>query len=123
MSSNASNHVPPRQPKDLSPAAAATWRQMVRLIPAGKLHKLDEVALTVLCTSYADYREAQRQVDEHGTVVLGTTGQPIKNPYCLVLKESWERIRPLLAEFGLSPLARAKLKMEEAAEAEGLGNF
>jgi P27 family predicted phage terminase small subunit len=108
----------PRIPKDLSPAAATEWRRMVRLL-AGKLHQLDEVALVVLCTSFADYREAQRQVDEHGTVVLGTTGQPIKNPYCLVLKESWERIRPLLAEFGLSPLARAKLKFDTESVDDG----
>lgn len=108
MSSKATS---PKMPKDLSPAAATEWRRMVRLL-SGKLNQLDEVALTVLCTSFADYRNAQRQVDEHGTVVLGTTGQPIKNPYCLVLKESWERIRPLLSEFGLSPLARAKLKLD-----------
>lgn len=109
----------PKMPRDLSAAAATEWRRMARLL-TGKLNQLDEVALTVLCTSFADYREAQRQVDEHGTVVLGTTGQPIKNPYCLVLKESWERIRPLLGEFGLSPAARAKMKLDTSDVDEGL---
>ncbi len=110
MSSNtATTSSAPRMPADLSPAAATIWRRLVKLL-AGKLHQLDEVGLTVLSTSFADYREAQRQVDEHGTVVLGSTGQPVKNPYCLVLKESWERIRPLLTEFGLSPLARSRWK-------------
>ncbi len=99
-------------PKGISPAAAAEWRQLVKLL-GSDVSERDRIGLTILATSYADYREAQRQVDENGTVVLGPTGQPIKNPYCLVLKESFDRIRPLLTEFRLTPQARGKMTKRE----------
>lgn len=102
-----------RPPKGLRPEAVAEWKRVVKLLAKQRvLGELDIAALTIYATSFADYREAQQRIDQNGTVVEGPTGQPMKNPYMAVLKESWDRIRVLLPEFGLTPSARARLKIE-----------
>lgn len=119
MSNKPANRLP-QPPEDMSPAALEIWQRLIGLMDHDRLHQLDETALTVLATSFADYREAQRQIDVHGAVVLSTTGQPTKNPYALILKESFDRIKPLLAEFGLTPLARSKMKIPDTDETSEL---
>jgi P27 family predicted phage terminase small subunit len=83
------------------------------------LSDIDRPALEILSTSLATYREAQAHVNEHGSVLIGTTGTPIKNPYLGVQKDCWDRIRVLLAEFGLTPSARARLKLDDRKGDEG----
>jgi P27 family predicted phage terminase small subunit len=112
--------IPP--PKGMSKPAAAEWRRTVNLLAsAGVVSELDVNALTIYCNAIAMHRQAQEQIDKLGPVVVGSTGTPIKNPYLLVQKEAWERIKTLQAELGLTPSARAKLnigKDDEAADDE-----
>lgn len=108
-------------PSALSPTAKAEWVHIVGILSGQRvLDELDIAALTIYATSYAMYQEAQTHINAHGSVVAGTTGTPIKNPYLTVQKEAWERIRPLLAEFGLTPSARARLQMGKADDAGDL---
>ena len=91
-------------PKDLCPEAKAEWKRIVGLLSTQRvLSELDIAALTIYATSYATYKKAEAHVAEHGSVVLSSTGVPTKNPYMTCMKECWDRIRPLLAEFGLTP--------------------
>jgi P27 family predicted phage terminase small subunit len=111
-------------PEGMQPDAATEWTRIVEILASQKvLSELDIAALTIYANSYASYTKAQRHVDEHGEVVIGTTGTPIKNPYLTVQKECWERIRPLLAEFGLTPSARARLHMTHCDDAEKDDDF
>lgn len=104
---------PPRldPPADLSPAAQTEWVDVVALLTKRRvLDRLDVSALTIYASSMAWYRQAMKEVDKDGPVCVGTTGTPMKNPWLTVAKESWERVRPLLAEFGLTPSSRGRLK-------------
>lgn len=108
-------------PRGMNDAAAREWRHIVAILAQQRvLSELDIAALTVYATSMAAYRQAQAHIDENGTVVIGTTGTPVVNPYMRVQKEAWDRIRPLFAEFGLTPSARARLKLAGPEADKGL---
>jgi P27 family predicted phage terminase small subunit len=111
-------------PKDLSPAAKAEWQRIVTILAETKpLTQADIAALVIYSTSYATYAEAQAKVEEQGSVVVGTTGSPIKNPYLAVMKESWDRLKVLLPEFGLTPASRAKMAKQEPPPAPKADDF
>jgi P27 family predicted phage terminase small subunit len=118
-----SNHGPAfnlNPPAELSPGAKKEWRRIVGLLSESRvLSNLDSAALAIYASSYDVYRQAEKHITANGSVCLGTTGTPMKNPYLTVQKECWERIRPLLAEFGLTPSARARLKFEPAEADDG----
>lgn len=104
-------------PKDLSPLAQAEWRRIVQLLSkSGVLDKHDTSALTIYATSYANYIESSRAVQEQGTVILNAQGTPIKNPHFQIMKESWDRLKTLLIDFGLTPKSRAKLLTPEPTD-------
>jgi P27 family predicted phage terminase small subunit len=106
--------TPPPPPPELKGEARKEWVRITTLLAAKRvLSEEDKAALTIYSTSWAMYREAQARIEEDGSVVMSATGVPIRNPYLSVLKQAWDRIRPLLSEFGLTPTARARLKVEE----------
>lgn len=105
----------PKPPPELSFAALGEWNRVVAMLqPTGILAAVDVDALTIYCQSFAVFRECQIELDKEGTVVIGTTGTPIKNPYLSVQKDAWERMRTLLTEFGMTPAARGKVKTKPA---------
>ena len=76
----------------------------------------DVDALEVYATSLVRYREAQTQIATQGAVVTGAKGLPVRNPWVSVQTACWDRIRPLLSEFGLTPTARGRLKTPDAPD-------
>src|SRR5688572_30345484 len=90
---------PPKPPTELTGEARKEWVRITRLLAAKRvLSEEDKCALTIYSQSWATYRDAQAHVDEDGSVVMSAAGIPIKNPYLSVVKQSWDRIRPLLSE-------------------------
>ena len=112
---------PPEPPKDMkADEARKEWRRITKLLCKQRVFSdADIAALTIYCTSYATYKHAQAQVDELGSVILTATGTPVKNPYLTVVNSCWDRIRPLLSEFGLSPSSRARLKFDDSPDDGG----
>lgn len=109
---------PPEPPKDMqNETARKEWRRITKLLCQQRVFSdADIAALTIYCTSYATYKHAAQQVEELGSVVMSAAGSPVKNPYVSVCNSCWDRIRPLLAEFGLSPSGRARLKLDLPTE-------
>jgi P27 family predicted phage terminase small subunit len=109
-----SNGNLPKAPADLDGDALIEWKRIIKILtPHRVLTEADLAALYVYATSYADYREAMRQIKETGQVGLSQSGVPQKSPWVTAANAAWDRIRPLLAEFGLTPSARARLQMVE----------
>lgn len=102
------NAKAPEPPAHLSPAARAQWDYYTALLSAKRiLSGEDLAALVILSTSMALYEKAQAALDRDGEVVDGQ-----RSPWCTLQNQAWDRIRPLLSEFALSPTARARLKVE-----------
>lgn len=106
-------------PVELSAAARAEWDRLVpTLEESGVLHQLDVDAITIYCNSYAIFKQCQTHIDQNGPVVVGTTGTPVKNPFLMVQKDCWDRMRVLLGELGLTPSARARLGFNEGKSSD-----
>ena len=114
------NAKPPKPPDDLDGEALKEWRRIVKLLmPARVLNEKDHAALYVYATSFAEYKHAQAMIREHGAVVLSQSGIPQKSPWVTAANACWDRIRPLLAEFGMTPSSRARLQMDDVADDDG----
>jgi P27 family predicted phage terminase small subunit len=104
--------------------ALIEWKRIIKLLEPHKvITEADMVPLYIYATSYADYREAMRQIRESGQVGLSQSGVPQKSPWVTAANAAWDRIRPLIAEFGLTPSARARLKMEPEPDQNAGADF
>lgn len=97
-------------PQRMSEAAAAEWRRVVPMLADAKtLSPMDIATLTIYCDAVVLYDQCQQHINQHGPVVLGPTGTPVKNPYLLAQRDAYDRLRTATAELGLTPSSRAKL--------------
>lgn len=120
----------PMPPDWLSERAKEAYSEL-----AGVLHNMkvitssDRTALSLLCESYATYRECYEFIKVHGRTYR--TGTPVAKkdiegdiigydlaegtimyrayPEVAIMNEAWKQCRSLLAEFGLTPSSRNKV--------------
>ena len=96
------------------------YRKLARVLdPSRILTEADQEGLAVLASALAQYAEAERSIAETGTVILSTQGVPVQSPYLAVQRASWDRIKALLPEFGLTPSARARMGLVEEPVDDG----
>jgi P27 family predicted phage terminase small subunit len=79
----------------------------------------DEMSLTILCDSYADYKNAKEVINELGASqeVISREGhtKSIQRPEVMIANQAFVRVFALLKEFGLTPSSRAKVNAIEHA--------
>jgi P27 family predicted phage terminase small subunit len=98
------------QPAGLSPSAAAEWRRLAaRLAVLGLLTPADRAFFAAYCEAVATWCQANEKLREHGALVLDANGRPIKNPWLRVRADAAAELRQFGAEFGLSPVSRARV--------------
>lgn len=117
----------PGMPTWLANEARAEWRRVVpELDRLGLLARVDRGTLAAYCETWATFVAAQREVHEHGLVILKKVmeaetddgmliiyQQPAKNPAVLIARDAAAQIRAFCSEFGLSPSARTRLETPE----------
>ncbi|WP_414156556.1 phage terminase small subunit P27 family [Pseudomonas sp. BNK-30] len=97
-------------PEWLSERAAVMWKM---ILP--ELLRENVVALTDLhnveafCTAYDNWRMAQESIREHGIVVAGATGGPVKNPALTAANETMRQMVTFGSLLGLDPSSRTRL--------------
>ena len=93
--------------------ALAEWRRLAPLLHRlGLLTEIDEQALTSYCQTWARWKAAELQIRKHGMVLRGKGGFPVISPYVAVANRSLAHLKQLLAEFGMTPAARTRVKTE-----------
>lgn len=107
-----SKEVPPC-PKWLSKDARAHYRFIVNeLKVAGLIAKIDQGALSILCTSYAGMKQAEEELQQHGEFQETPNGYMQLSPYAV----SWERhsskYEKLAKQFGITIRGRQSIKIE-----------
>lgn len=111
-----SKTVPPA-PRSLSNDAKKEWKRIAKLLHgAGLLTKIDMSALEAYCTVYARWKDAERNIDKFGMVVKNAKGWPVLSPYLKIANVCIDQMRHSLAEFGMTPSARCRVKAEPAKE-------
>ena len=107
-----------RCPKTITGEAAAAWKRFAGLLPT--VTEADAPALQLLAETWAERAEAQEQIKKQGQIVKMPNGWPGPNPYLPIRTKADQQITRLLREFGLTPAARAKIKITEESEAAEL---
>ena len=83
------------------------------------LTQADELALTLLCDAYSEYKKAKEVVNELGSTMEVTSREgntkSVIRPEVQIANQSFVRVFQLLKEFGLTPSSRAKVNAIENA--------
>jgi P27 family predicted phage terminase small subunit len=120
----------PRPPAGLEPAAKKHWVDVARLVnEAGYGAACDVEAMSFYIATWARWRKAEYKLGEPpaiepgkdgGGEVIVTVNKYLQlNPWYVIARESLKELKSYLAEFGLSPKARAKLIAPEPEEEQG----
>jgi P27 family predicted phage terminase small subunit len=119
--SKSDQEIPPA-PKHLSQKARKTWdRVSVILNDMGVLTIADGIALEMLCEAYADYLLARDELEAFGSNFYETVNAQggvmhRAHPAVAVMQDADRRIRAWLSEFGITPSARSRGKIDPPAE-------
>ena len=102
----------PACPSWLRPDAAREWRRVIKRLAkiegAGSIRAMDGTMLSAYCEAFADWREAQRILDQDGVIDVTHNGSRIQHPAVGIANNAWRRLVVAGQMFGLSPSARAK---------------
>lgn len=117
----------PTMPPNLGELAQEEWKSIVAgLRPLGILSSIDGKALAAYCHEYSRWVEAELRVKKFGIVIeepvfwKDNAGKPKviayrhkKNPACNVSEEALKTMKSYLIEFGMTPAARSRLRVEK----------
>ena len=78
----------------------------------GLLTRIDREALALCCQAWARWVEAEAGIAKHGLMVKSPNGFPMQSPYLAIANKAMEQVRSFLAEFGMSPSSRTRVRAE-----------
>ena len=97
-------------PEWLSDRACQMWRMVVpELLRENVVAITDLHNVEAFCVAYDNWRMAQESVQQHGIVVVGAQGGPIKNPALTAANETMRQIVTFGSMLGLDPASRTRL--------------
>jgi P27 family predicted phage terminase small subunit len=111
-----------RPPAHLSDKARGTWERIAIILDdMGVLTAADSIALEMLCEAYADYLLARDELEAFGSnfyQTVNSQGGVMHRPHpaVAVMQDADRRIRAWLSEFGITPSARSRVKIDPPAE-------
>lgn len=117
----------PDAPGWLSADALTEWDRIVpELVKSEAVAKVDQAALAAYCQAYAELVACTRVLETEGRFITEPVqnakgevlGERIKpHPAVSAQRDAFGRVKAYLAEFGLSPAARVRLKfMKEGGQ-------
>lgn len=102
----------PPCPKHLDDRARKHWRWIgKRLLAVRVVTDLDLPTLAGHCQAYSEWVQATEQAAK-GLVYKRRDGSPALNPYLRIARDAFDRMLRTGIELGLSPSARARIKVE-----------
>jgi len=110
-----------RMPSGMSPLAKKHWSAVCKQLKDAKIMtNLDVPALAMYCEAYATWKDATDKITTIGAVVKGPNGYPVRSPYLMVAQKSFEQMRSMLTEFGMTPSSRSRISApEQKSESTG----
>lgn len=110
----------PDPPALLEGEALAKWRELTALLAEAQiLTRLERDALTVYCQTWAEWTAATRKLQKFGSVIKAPSGYPVQSPYVAIANQAKLHLRGLLADFGMTPSARARVSKATPKTAAG----
>jgi P27 family predicted phage terminase small subunit len=105
----------PDCPPHLSPVARAEWDRIAQaLYDMGVLTLVDRAALAAYCQAYARWVEAEEKLKETPVMLRTPSGYVQQSPWLSVANRQLELMGRYMAELGITPAARSRLKIDTA---------
>lgn len=102
----------PDCPKHLSFEAKGEWARITdQLAACGLVTKIDRAALAAYCQAWGRWIKAEGELKKTGLVVKTTAGNVIQNPYLSIANKAMESMHKFLAEFGMTPSSRSRIRI------------
>lgn len=123
----------PECPPWLDQVGADLWAELAPQLVGMKIpEEQDGQSLALLCAAYEDFRAARDTVRDEGRtyrtetvnkdgMVTGEMFRP--HPAMSQLSDAWRRVLSMMAEFGLTPSSRTKVKPGDEVPDDPLGEF
>lgn len=109
----------PDPPNHLSEAARKHWGEVGGMLhEAGILTAVDADALAAYCELHARWVEANEKIREYGLVIKSPSGAPVQSPYFKISAITFDAMKAMLVEFGMTPSSRARVKSTKTKEVE-----
>ncbi|CAN5749838.1 hypothetical protein BH23CHL7_BH23CHL7_17230 [soil metagenome] len=106
----------PKMPADMDAEAKVVWRRVLRTMGhTGVIRAADADVLRCYCEAMARYIQAAELYARSGPLVRGVhrgAGELVKTPLHQVVRDHADQVRQFARELGLSPTARAGLRIE-----------
>ena len=103
----------PAPPRHLKAEALKEWRRVsVELEKLGLIANIDRAALSMYCTAWGRHVDAEnkiRELGDHGLVDQTPNGFDVQSAWLNVSNKAMEQCLKYLAEFGMTPAARARV--------------
>lgn len=109
----------PRCPAHLDGEAKKEWRRIsAELERYGLISGVDRAALAMYCTAWGRYVQAEAMIAEQaaaspkgaGLLIKSPNGFPVQSPWLSISNRAIEQCKALLAEFGMSPAMRSRVR-------------
>ncbi len=106
----------PRCPSWLEPEAKKEWKRMAKTLETiGVLTQVDKAAFAGYCQAYARWKEAEEFLTKHGTIFKTPSGYIQQVPQVAIARNYLQIMKDFCSEFGLTPAARTRIKVEQEA--------
>lgn len=104
--------VNPDPPHGMPALAEQEWRKMAPILSGYRLlSDLDLTALEAYCRVYARWLDAEQRLDDSGELVFTTqSGYQTQSAYLNIINQCIKQMQSLMAEFGMTPATRERLK-------------
>ncbi|WP_405848138.1 phage terminase small subunit P27 family [Streptomyces niveus] len=105
--------LPPEAPEWLPDEARAEWERVVpELARLDLLKPVDRGALTAYCLTWDRLVQAQKQMDEDGSVLSTNSQGRVRHPAVAVIEAASKELRAWAGEFGLTPSAESRVAQQ-----------
>lgn len=105
----------PKCPFNITSIAGRKWKEVTEgLKRLGLIDKIDGTHIEGLCRNYQIAKEADKDIEKNGMVLLTPSGNIIKNPSAAIASDAWSKVRMYGNDLGLNHLSRQR--MESNAE-------
>ncbi len=105
----------PDLPDGLDDVARAEWAWFTKeLFDLGIIAKIDKIQMEQICVVYSRWKQAEKIVEREGFTIETKNGYPVQNPSLNIANQCIKQLQSLCGDFGLSPAARAKMKISSA---------
>ena len=92
------------------------WNFLKRLLePMGLLTEADLGQFTALCSAYGRALQADKEL-KCAPLTVRSNGKEAKNPLLQISRDSWDQYSNLSKRFGLDPLSRGSLDIQQPPE-------